>query len=90
MFLVTKVWISNSGEAKAAASIDESLRKLQTDYVDLLLVHQAFCDRYGAWRALEEAYKAGKCRAIGVSNFFADHVVDLAANNEVVPMVNQM
>ena len=90
VFLVSKVWISNYGEAKAAASIDESLRRLQTDYIDLMLLHQPFCDRYGAYRALEAAYKAGKIRAIGVSNFFADHFIDLASNVEIPPMVNQM
>ena len=90
VFLVSKIWISNYGEAKAAASIDESLRKLRTDYIDLMLLHQPFCDRYGAYRALEAAYKAGKVRAIGVSNFFADHFIDLASNVETPPMVNQM
>ena len=72
IFLVSKVWISNYGYDKAKASIDESLRKLQTDYIDLMLLHQPFCDRYGAYRALEEAYKKGKLRAIGVSNFYRD------------------
>ena len=90
VFLVSKVWISNYGEAKAAASIDESLRKLQTDYIDLMLLHQPFCDRYGAYRALEAALKAGKVRAIGVSNFFPDHFIDLASNVEIPPMVNQV
>ena len=68
-FLVTKIWITNAGEDKAAASIDESLRKLQTDYVDLLLIHQAYGDVFGSWRAMEKAYHAGKVRAIGISNF---------------------
>ena len=90
VFIVSKIWISKFGEEKAAASIDASLEKLRTDHLDLMLLHQPFCDRYGAWRALEKAYRAGKIRAIGVSNFFADHFVDLAANNEIVPMVNQM
>ncbi len=90
VFLVSKVWISNYGYEKAKASIDESLHKLQTDYIDLMLLHQPFCDRYGAYRALEEAYQAGKLRAIGVSNFYPDHLVDLAANVEVKPMVNQV
>jgi diketogulonate reductase-like aldo/keto reductase len=90
VFLVSKIWISNYGEAKAAASIDESLRKLQTDYIDLMLLHQPFCDRYGAYRALEAALKAGKVRAIGVSNFFPDHFIDLASNVEIAPMVNQV
>ena len=90
IFLVTKVWISNYGYEKAKASIDESLRKLQTDYIDLMLLHQPFCDRYGAWRALEEAYREGKLRSIGVSNFYPDHLIDLAANVDVKPMVNQV
>ena len=77
-FLVTKVWISNAGEEKAAASIDESLRKLQTDYIDLLLIHQAYGDVFGTWRAMEQAYKAGKVRAIGVSNFQAGRFFDCA------------
>ncbi len=90
LFLVSKIWISNYGYEKAKASIDGSLRKLQTDYIDLMLLHQPFCDRYGAYRALEEAYKAGKLRAIGVSNFYPDHLIDLASNVEIVPMVNQV
>ena len=90
LFLVNKVWHSNYGEGQTMKSIDESLRKLQTDYIDLILLHQPFCDRYGAYRDLEKAYKAGKVRAIGVSNFFPDHLVDLAANMEIAPMVNQV
>lgn len=90
IFLVSKVWISNYGYEKAKASIDESLRKLQTDYIDLMLLHQPFCDRYGAYRALEEAYREGKLRAIGVSNFYPDHFIDLASNVEIVPAVNQV
>lgn len=90
LFLVSKVWISNYGFEKAKASIDESLRKLQTDYIDLMLLHQPFCDRYGAYRALEEAYKEGKLRAIGVSNFYPDHFIDLASNMDIVPAVNQV
>ncbi len=89
-FLVTKVWITNSGEEKAYRSIDESLKKLQTDYVDLLLIHQPFGDYYGTYRAMEKAYKEGKARAIGVSNFFPDRYVDLCNFVEVKPMVNQM
>lgn len=90
LFLVSKVWISNYGEGQTMKSIDESLRKLQTDYIDLMLLHQPYCDRYGAYRDLEKAYKAGKLRAIGVSNFFPDHLIDLASNMEIVPMVNQV
>ncbi len=89
-FLVTKVWITNSGEEKAARSIDESLKKLQTDYVDLLLIHQPFGDYYGTYRAMEKAYKDGKVRAIGVSNFFPDRYVDLCNFVEIKPMINQM
>lgn len=90
LFLVSKVWISNYGEGQTMKSIDEILRKLQTDYIDLMLLHQPYCDRYGAYRDLEKAYKAGKLRAIGVSNFFPDHLIDLASNMEIVPMVNQV
>lgn len=90
IFLVSKIWISNYGYEKARASIDESLRKLGTEYIDLMLLHQPFCDRYGAYRALEEAYKEGKLRAIGVSNFYPDHFIDLASNVEIAPMVNQV
>lgn len=90
LFLVSKVWISNYGFDKAKASIDESLRKLGTDYIDLMLLHQPFCDRYGAYRALEAAYKEGKVRAIGVSNFYPDHFIDLASNVEIVPAINQV
>lgn len=90
IFLVSKVWISNYGYDKAKASIDESLRKLGTDYIDLMLLHQPFCNRYGAYRALEDAYKEGKLRAIGVSNFYPDHFIDLASNVEIVPAVNQV
>lgn len=90
VFLVSKIWISNYGEEKATVSIDESLKRLQTDYIDLMLLHQPFCDRYGAYRALEKAHKAGKLRAIGVSNFYPDHFIDLASNVEIPPMVNQV
>lgn len=90
LFIVTKIWISNYGYEKTKASIDESLRRLRTDYIDLMLLHQPFCDRYGAYRALEDAYREGKVRAIGVSNFYPDHLIDLAANVEIAPMVNQV
>ena len=90
LFLVTKVWISNNGEEKAAKSIDESLRKLQTEYIDLLLIHQAYGDVFGTWRAMEKAYRAGKVRAIGVSNFQAGRFFDFAHYVYVKPMVNQL
>ena len=89
-FITTKVWISNAGYEKAKASIEESLKKLQTDYIDLLLIHQPFGDYYGTYRALEEAYAEGKVRAIGVSNFFPDRYVDLVLNCNVIPAVNQV
>ena len=90
IFLVTKVWISNAGEEKAAASIDESLRKLKTDYIDLLLIHQAYGDVFGSWRAMEKACRAGKVRAIGVSNFQAGRFFDFAHYVDIKPMVNQL
>lgn len=90
LFITTKVWISNAGEAKAARSIDESLRKLHTDYIDLLLIHQAYGDIYGSWRAMEKALKDGKVRAIGVSNFQAGRFVDFAMHVDVKPAMNQL
>ena len=90
LFLTTKVWISNSGEERAAHSIDESLRKLRTDYIDLLLVHQPFGDYYGTYRAMERAYRAGKVRAIGLSNFYGARFVDLAENMDIKPAVLQL
>lgn len=90
LFLVTKVWIANAGEKKAAQSIDESLRKLQTEYIDLLLIHQAYGDVFGSWRAMEKAYRDGKVRAIGVSNFQAGRFFDFAHYVDVKPMVNQL
>ncbi|MBQ9585521.1 MAG: aldo/keto reductase [Muribaculaceae bacterium] len=90
LFLVTKVWIANAGEEKAAQSIDESLRKLQTDYIDLLLIHQAYGDVFGSWRAMEKAYRDGKVRAIGISNFQAGRFFDFAHYVDVKPMVNQL
>ena len=90
LFIVTKVWISNAGEEKAYASILESLKKLQTVYVDLLLIHQPFGDYYGTYRAMERAYREGKTRAIGVSNFYPDRFIDIQAHVEVKPAVNQV
>ncbi|MGN1115978.1 MAG: aldo/keto reductase [Candidatus Ornithomonoglobus sp.] len=90
LFITTKVWISNAGYEKAKASIEESLRKLQTEYIDLLLIHQPFGDYYGTYRAMTEAYKAGKIRAIGVSNFYPDRLIDFCKFNEIVPAINQV
>ena len=90
IFLTTEIWIDNYGYEKAKASIDESLRKLKTDYVDLFLLHQPISDYYGAYRALEDAYKAGKARAIGVSNFYPDRLSDIVAFTEIKPQVNQV
>ncbi len=90
VFLVSKIWLSNYGYEKAKASIDESLRKLDTDYIDLMLLHQPFCDYYGAYRALEDALREGKVRSIGVSNFQPNHFIDLASNVDIVPAVNQV
>lgn len=90
LFITTKIWVTNAGYEKAKASIDESLRKLKSDYVDLLLIHQPFGDYYGSYRAMEEAYKAGKARAIGVSNFYPDRFIDIAHFSEIKPAVNQV
>ena len=90
VFLTTKIWMSNASYEKARASIDKSLHNLQTDYIDLMLIHQPFGDYYGAYRAMEEAYRAGKLRAIGVSNFYPDRLIDLCQFAEVTPAVNQV
>ena len=90
LFITTKVWVSNAGYEAAKASIDESLRKLRTDYIDLLLIHQPFGDYYGTYRAMEEACKKGKTRAIGVSNFYPDRFVDIAHFATIKPAVNQV
>lgn len=89
-FIITKIWICNSGEAKAEESLKVSLRKLQTDYVDLLLVHQPFGDYYGTYRVMEKALAEGKTRAIGVSNFYADRFHDLTYHSDTVPAVDQL
>lgn len=90
LFITTKVWMSNTGYEKAKASIEESLKKLKTDYIDLLLIHQPFGDYYGTYRAMEEAYKEGKVRVIGVSNFYPDRFIDIATFAEIKPAVNQI
>ena len=90
VFITSKVWIANAGQEKAAASIDESLRKLGCDYIDLMLIHQPFGDYYGTYRAMEDALRAGKLRAIGVSNFGPDRLIDLYTFVDVKPAVNQI
>lgn len=90
LFLTTKVWITNGGYEKAKASLQESLKKLQSDYIDLVLIHQPFNDYYGTYRAMEEAYKEGWIRAVGVSNFYPDRLVDLCSFVDVKPAINQV
>lgn len=90
LFITTKVWITNGGYEKAKASLNESLKKLQSDYIDLVLIHQPFNDYYGTYRAMEEAYKEGWIRAIGISNFYPDRLVDLCSFVDVKPAVNQV
>ena len=89
-FIVTKIWIDNSGEEKAYAALQESFKRLGTDYIDLILVHQPFGDYYGTYRALERAYEEGIIRSIGVSNFYQDKFYDLACHCRIKPMVNQL
>ena len=90
IFLTTKVWIEHYGYEKAKASVLDSMEKLRTDYLDLCLLHQPYSDYYGAWRALEELYEEGKIRAIGVSNFYPDRLVDICSFSRIKPMVNQV
>lgn len=90
IFLTTKVWIEHYGYEQTKASVFESMRKLQTDYLDLCLLHQPFGDTYGAYRALQDLYDEGKIRAIGISNFYVDRMVDFASFNRIKPMVNQV
>lgn len=90
IFLTTKVWISNYGYERTLESIKKSLRRLRTDYLDLLLLHQPFSDYHGAWHALEKLYREGVVRAIGISNFAPDRLADMVAFNEIAPMVNQV
>lgn len=90
IFLTTKVWIEHYGYEETKASVLESMRKLQVDYLDLCLLHQPFGDAYGAYRALEDLYEEGKLRAIGISNFYVDRMIDFASFNRIKPMVNQI
>lgn len=90
IFLTSKVWLEHYGYDECRASVEESLRKLKTDYLDLMLLHQPFADAYGAWRALEDMYEEGKLKAIGISNYYVDRMVEFANFNRVRPMVNQM
>lgn len=90
LFITTKVWISNAGYEKAKKSIEESLNKMKLDYLDLVLIHQPLNDYYGTYRAMQDLYKEGKIKAIGVSNFYPDRLVDLSLFNEIVPAVNQI
>ncbi|OWR28979.1 2,5-diketo-D-gluconic acid reductase [Saccharibacillus sp. O23] len=90
LFVTTKLWVQDAGYESAKTAFDKSLRKLGLDYLDLYLIHQPFGDYYGAWRAMEERYREGKIRAIGVSNFLPDRLMDLIVHNEIVPAVNQI
>lgn len=90
LFITTKLWVTDSGYEKAKKSFEIQLKKLQLDYLDLYLIHQPFGDYYGSWRAMEELYKEGRIKAIGVSNFYPDRLVDLILHNEIAPMVNQV
>ncbi len=90
LFITTKLWIQSNGYEGAKKAFENSLKKLQLDYLDLYLIHQPYGDIYGEWRAMEELYKGGKVRAIGVSNFHPDRLIDLIVHNEIVPAINQI
>ena len=90
IFITSKVWVSNYGYEQTKKSVLESLKKLQTDYIDLMLLHQPFSDYYGAWMALEDLYEEGKLKAIGISNFYSDRMIDICAFSRIAPMVNQV
>lgn len=90
IFLTSKLWVADQGYEKAKKAFEKTLNKLDTDYLDLYLIHQPLGDYYGSWRALEELYKEGRIKAIGVSNFDSTRLVDLIVNNEIVPAVNQI
>ena len=90
VFITSKIWVSNMNYERASASIDETLQKLGTDYIDLMLLHQAMGDYPGAYRAMEDAYKAGKIRAIGLSNFYPERLIDVCALAEIPPALNQI
>lgn len=90
LFITTKLWIQDAGYESAKLAFSKSLNKLQLDYLDLYLIHQPFGDYYGAWRAMEELYREGKIKAIGVSNFLPDRLMDLIVHNEIVPAINQV
>lgn len=90
LFVTTKLWVQDAGFERTKQAIDKSLRRLQLDYLDLYLIHQPFGDVHGSWRAMQDAYRAGKLRAIGVSNFHPDRLMDIKAFNEVAPAINQV
>ena len=90
LFVTSKLWVQDTGYERTRQAIDKSLRRLQLDYLDLYLIHQPFGDVHGSWRAMEEAYKAGKLRAIGLSNFHPDRLMDIKVFNDVAPAVNQI
>ncbi|KAA0560452.1 aldo/keto reductase [Rossellomorea aquimaris] len=90
LFITTKLWVQDTGYESTKKAFENSLKRLQLDYLDLYLIHQPFGDIYGSWRALEELYREGKIKAIGVSNFHPDRLIDLIIHNEIVPAVNQV
>ena len=90
LFITTKLWLSDAGHEKTRLAFERSLARLQLDYLDLYLIHQPYSDVHGAWRAMEELYDAGRIRAIGVSNFQPDRIMDLMVHNRIVPAVNQI